>query len=142
MRNKSDITELWECPKCGRQFTKINQSHSCKQYPLEQHFIEKSNGELLYKKLKLNVEKTMNRFKIESLECCIHFVSTFTFAAVKVFKDKISIDFSLNHKVINKRIKQITQMSKNRFVHCIDVFTETEINAELVSWIQEAYDKK
>jgi len=87
------------------------------------------------------LENTMDSFKIESLACCIHFVSTFTFAAVKVFKDKISIDFSLNHKVINKRIKQITPMSKNRFLHCIDVFTETEINAELVGWIREAHDK-
>ena len=133
---------MWECPKCGRQFEKINQSHSCKQYPLEQHFIEKSNGELLYRKLKLTLEKIINRFKIESLECCIHFVSTFTFAAVKVFKDKISIDFSLNHKVINKRIKQITQMSKNRFLHRIDVLKEGEINEELIGWIQEAHDKK
>ena len=141
MRNITEITALWECPKCGRQFEKRNQSHSCKQYPLEQHFIGKINGELLYKKLKLMLENTMDSFKIESLACCIHFVSTFTFAAVKVFKDKISIDFSLNHKVINKRIKQITPMSKNRFLHCIDVFTETEINAELVGWIREAHDK-
>ncbi|WP_243699475.1 DUF5655 domain-containing protein [Flavobacterium caseinilyticum] len=96
---------------------------------------------MLYKKLKFSLEKIFDRFKIESLECCIHFVSTFTFAAVKVFKDKISIDFSLNHKVINKRIKQITPMSKNRFLHCIDVFTDEEINEELVGWIRDVHDK-
>jgi hypothetical protein len=142
VRNKTEIIALWECPKCGRQFEKRNQSHSCKKYPLEQHFIGKINGQLLYEKLKLTLEKTFDLFKIESLACCIHFVSTFTFTAVKVIKDKISIDFSLNHKVINKRIKQITPISKNRFLHSIDVFTEAEIDEELVEWIREAHDKK
>jgi hypothetical protein len=142
VRKKSDTTALWECPKCGRQFEKRNQSHSCNIYPLEQHFIEKLHGQLLYKKLKLTLQKTLDPFKIESLECCIHFVGTFTFAAVKIFKDKISIDFSLNHNVVNKRIKKVIQMSTNRFLHSVDIFTENEINAELIEWIQEAHDKK
>jgi hypothetical protein len=142
VRKTTDLKELWECPKCGRHFEKANQRHSCKLYPLENHFIEKSHGELLYKKLKSTLEETLGPFKIESLECCIHFVSTFTFAAVKVFNSKISIDFSLNHKVINPRIKEVTQLSKNRLLHCVDVFTEAEINEELVGWIREALDKK
>jgi hypothetical protein len=142
VRKRTDTKELWECPKCGRRFEKRNQSHSCKLYPLEQHFTEKINGELLYKKLKLTLEEALGPFKIESLECCIHFVTTFTFAAVKVYKNKISIEFSLNHKENNSRIKQVTPMSKNRFLHCIDILTENEINEELVDWIREARDKK
>jgi hypothetical protein len=141
VRKKTDVTGLWQCPKCGRQFKKRNQSHSCKLYPLEQHFIGKTNGALLYEKLRIALEKIVGPFKIESLECCIHFVSSFTYAAVMVFKDKISVDFSLNHKISNPRIKQVTPMSKNRLLHCIEVSQEDEIDEELVEWIRQAHDK-
>ncbi len=81
-------------------------------------------------------------FKIESLECCIHLVSTFTFAAVKIFKDKIRVDFSLSRKLKNKRITDTVQMSAHRYLYVVDIMNEDEIEEELMTWIREAHDKK
>lgn len=136
------MLKLWECPKCGRQFERKGQTHSCKYFPIEQHFIGKEKGKKLYERLKMVLREHLGDFKVESLECCIHFVSTFTFAAVKIVKDKIRVDFSLNHKLENKRIKKSIQMSAHRYLYCIDVINENEINQELMKWIQEAHNKK
>jgi hypothetical protein len=76
------------------------------------------------------------------LECCIHCVSTFTFAAVKIFKKKIRVDFSLSRKIKNKRFIQFTPMSAHRYLYCVDVMSEEDIDAELIEWIEEAHDKK
>ena len=142
MKTDSEILKLWECPKCGRRFERKGQTHSCKYFPIEQHFIGKEKGEKLYEKLKMALQRQLGDFKIESLECCIHFVSTFTFAAVKIFKNKIRVDFSLDQRLKNKRIKKSIQMSANRYLNYIDIINEDEINDEIIKWIQEANDKK
>ena len=83
---------------------------------------------MLYEKFKQAVKKQVGSFKIESLECCIHFVSTFTFAAVKIFKDKIWIDFSLSRKIKSKRISRHVQMSAHRYLYALDIFNEDEMD--------------
>lgn len=139
MRTGAVIEKLWTCPNCGRQFQRQGQSHSCRPYALEKHFERKPDGKLLYEKLKQAVEKQIGSFKIESLECCIHFVSTSAFAAVKIFKEKIRVDFSLSRSIENKRFHQSVQMSAHRFLYCVDILTANEIDDELMQWIQEAY---
>lgn len=109
---------------------------------MEQHFNGKDIGKILYEKFRIAVKKRLGPFKIESLECCIHFVSTFTFAAVKIFKDKIRVDFSLIYKIKSKRINQDIQISAHRYLYYVDITEEDEIDEELMKWIQEAHDKK
>ena len=142
MKAVSEIRQLWTCPNCGRQFERQRQAHSCRPFALEQHFKGKEAGKLLYEALKNALEKQIGSFKIESLECCIHFVSTSTFAAVKIFKNKIRVDFALSRSVESERFHQSVQMSAYRFLYYIDVMKEAEIDKELIEWIQEAYDKK
>jgi Domain of unknown function (DUF5655) len=134
--------KLWKCPKCGRQFERQGQSHSCKPYDLELHFKDKPKGKLLYETLKRAIKKRAGTLKIESLECCIHFVSTYTFAAVKIFKDKIQVDFALSRKLKSKRFDRFLQLSANRYLYYFNINTEDEIDEQLLEWIQEANDKK
>lgn len=95
----------------------------------------------MYEKFKQEVKKQIGAFKIESLECCIHFVSTFTFMAVKIFRQEIRVDFSLNRKIKSKRIKQLVRLSAHRFLFVVDITQEEEIDKELMEWIGEAHDK-
>jgi hypothetical protein len=81
-------------------------------------------------------------FKVESLKCCIHFVSIFTFAAVKISENKITVDFSLSRKLKNSRIKQSVQLSAHRFLYYIDIMQEDEMDEELMEWIKETCDKR
>jgi hypothetical protein len=134
--------ELWICPKCGRQFERKGQTHSCRSFPLEQHFNGKDIGKILYEKFQTAIENRLGSFKIESLECCIHFVTTSTFAAVKIFKDKIRVDFSLSQKMENERANLVTQMSAHRYLYSVEITDEDEIDGELIEWIWEAYNKE
>ncbi|ULQ54633.1 DUF5655 domain-containing protein [Flavihumibacter fluvii] len=115
--------------------------HSCKIYPLDLHFKGKPKGELLYNSFKKAVKNTVGNFWIESLECCIHFVSPFAFAAIKIGTDKIIVDFSLNRKLESCRIIKNVQMSANRFLYMVELKNNEEINLELLEWIREAREK-
>jgi hypothetical protein len=134
--------KLWTCPTCKRNFARHGQLHSCRQFPLEQHFKNKPDSTVLYQKLRQAVKYKIGSYKVESLECCIHFVSTFTFAAVKILKDKIRVDFGLSRKIRSKRFTYVTPMSTHRYLYCVDVMTEDDIDTELLDWIKEAHDRK
>lgn len=142
VNKKVEKSKLWTCPKCNRKFQRKGQPHSCRAFPLLQHFKNKPEGKHLYQKLRQATRKEVGPFRVESLECCIHFASAFTFTAVKVFKNKIRVDFSLDRKIKNKRFTQFTPMSVHRYLYGVDVTRETDIDAELIEWIKEANNKK
>jgi hypothetical protein len=142
VKTGADLKELWICPKCKRQFERKGQIHSCRSFPLYQHFERKPKGNLLYEKFKLEVQKRLGPIQVESLKCCIHLVGQFTFAAVKIFKDKIKIDFTLTRKIDHQRFVSGFQMSAHRYVYYIDIKQEEEIDQQLLDWVQEAYEKK
>jgi len=129
---------LWQCPKCGREFERFNQAHSCKVYPLELHFKGKDTSKNLYKKLCEKIKKEIGDFKVESLECCIHLISRSAFAAVKIRKQKLQIDFSLNHELKHKRFVKTFKLSEHRFQYLLEITKEEEIDHELLNWIREA----
>jgi len=133
--------KLWTCPECGRKFEREGQPHSCKIIPFDKHFEGKPYGKELYEKLKDALIQKIGFFKLESLECCIHFFSTFTFAAVKIYKEKIRLDFTLSRKLESERIIQSVKMSPNRYLHYIEITNENEIDEELMKWLTEAYNK-
>lgn len=96
----------------------------------------------MYDKLRTAIKNELGTFKVESLECCIHFVRTFTFAAVKIVRDKIRVDFSLSRKIKNNRISHVIPMSAHRQLYCVEVLKAEDIDKELLEWIREAHDKK
>lgn len=135
------MKELWTCPKCQRQFEKRNQVHSCNLFSLDNHFKGKEKiARPLYNKLKEQIEKNIGPLKVESLPCCIHFVSTYTFAAVYALRNKIRIHFTLNHELENLRIKKSFQMSKNKYLCSVDIEKSDEIDEEVISWLGQAYN--
>lgn len=129
----------WTCPKCGRMFKRKGQTHSCKTFPLEQHFSRKAKLRTLFNKLSEAISTRIGPFNIDSVECCIHLVHQSTFSAVKVMKDQLRIDFSLDYEPSNPRIGKTAKMSKNRYLHYVDITKEEEIDADLLQWLTEAY---
>lgn len=134
------MAKLWKCPKCKREFKNKNQSHSCVAFPIEKHLKGKELATELFEYLKKEIKKNIGPLKIESLPCCIHLVSNYTFGAVWALKDRIRIDFRLNHKIKSKNLWKEIQISKNRYLYYFDIKSKKEINKELVGWIKEAYN--
>ena len=135
----------WKCPKCGRKFEKNKQPHSCTIYPVAKHLKGKEAAAELYNELKIKIKKAAGPFKIESLPCCIHFVTaftTFTFAAVFAMKDRLRLHFTLDHKIASPRIRRYSQIATSRHMYEVDIKDKKEINKELLVWLKEAYNTK
>ena len=138
----SSIT-LWACPKCKRKFRKKHQVHSCRAYPLANHFKGKEmTARPLFNYLKGSIKEDIGNIKVVSLHCCIHFEtsSAYAFAGVYALRDRIRVFFTLDHELKNPRIYKFAKMSKNRYLYTIDIRSEDEIDEELLSWLSQAYN--
>ncbi len=133
------MEKMWKCPKCGREFEHCHQGHSCNRFPLSEHFKNKPAAKRLFGILKKKL-KQVGPFKIESLPCCIHFFSTFTFAAVFSMKDRIRISFSLPAR--ERCLGRGLRISKNRYLYEVDIRGEKEIDRKIIGWLKRAYHLK
>jgi len=133
------MTKLWTCPKCKRQFEKKNQAHSCVRFPLANHFKNKDYAQSLFEHLKKEIIKNVGPVKIESLPCCIHLVSRYTFGAVWALKDGIRIDFRTDYKIKTRKSYRMIRMSANRYLYYFDIKNKQEIDRELLGWIKQSY---
>ena len=132
----------WRCPKCKREFQNKNQMHSCTSFALEKHFEGREKAFELFNDLKEKIIKNIGPIKIESLPCCIHFVSSYTFAACWATKNNIKIDFSLDKEIKIKRNHKVNHMSQNRYLYYMDINSEKEIDTELIGWLKNSYHLK
>lgn len=129
----------WTCPKCHREFAKQNQQHSCVSYPLANHFKNKDYAKKLFSCLKQQIAKKIGPVKIESLPCCIHMVSHYTFGAVWALRDRIRIDFRTDYKISTKKPHKMIRISPNRFLYYFDLKNTKDIDAELLGWMKQSY---
>lgn len=133
------MPELWQCPKCKRQFAHKNQQHSCVIFPVKKHLARGNDlAKNLYAELLLKLKK-IGPYKIESLPCCIHFVSSYTFGCCYIMKDKIRLHFVLKEKIKDKRVNKWSQISSHKYLYELDVENKEELDAKLTKWLKEAY---
>lgn len=130
---------MWKCIKCNREFSKKNQSHSCVVYPIEEHFKGKEYSTNLFKVLVKKIEKNIGEIKIESLPCCIHLVSDYTFSGVWLLKDKLRLDFRVNYQIDSEKIIKQEKLSSNRYLYYIELKEEKDIDIDVLKWIKDSY---
>ncbi|MBU0731704.1 hypothetical protein KKC88_02390 [Patescibacteria group bacterium] len=133
----------WQCPKCARKFKNKNQAHSCRKFPLKNHFIGKKDiAEPLFDDLTKKIKKEIGPFKIQSLECCIHLDRISSFGAVYALKDGIRIHFASNKPIASPRINKSSKISAQNYMHSLDIHKKSEINKQLINWLKLAYNLK
>lgn len=130
---------MWKCPKCKRDFSRAKQAHSCVQYPIENHLKNKEDSKVLFEELINKIEKNIGPIKIESLPCCIHLVSSYTFSGVWILKDKIRLDFRVDYVIKSKRIVKEEKLSTNRNLYYTEITKVEDIDKELLKWIKDSY---
>jgi hypothetical protein len=119
---------LWTCPRCLRQFKNRNQAHSCGQFTVQQLLDDKPQEVVeLYV---VAPTKTRVLYKVRTV-----------FASVAVSKNWLDVVFVLGRRLKHRRIKK-AQEEYPGIVHFLRIEKEEELDADLTSWLQEAYDHR
>ena len=131
---------MWTCPTCGRSFRKANQSHSCRLTAKEELFAKRSPDlKEIYDKI-ISAIKPWGTFREEAVPPDTIFLKTHsTFLAVKIKRDRLDIEFFLDHLENNSPVSKFLQTSAHRFVHYVPVDCNADIDSRLINWIRESY---
>ncbi|KKP65427.1 MAG: hypothetical protein UR61_C0024G0002 [candidate division WS6 bacterium GW2011_GWE1_34_7] len=133
---------MWVCTQCDRIFKKVNQPHSCKSIPLEQHFKNKDLAKSLFEYLLQKINTQIGTCKIISIPCCIHLFGNYDFLAILPHKDRLEIRFAAQEDITCSRITQTVKLSNKLTKICIDIKNRKEIDDELLKWLKTSYHLK
>lgn len=131
---------MWTCPKCGREFKRRDQPHSCRLISTGSLF-EKRPVVLkkLYDQVLKHVRK-LGSYREETVPPDVIFFKTnSTFLEIKVKKDHLDIGFYLEKLENVSPVSKYLQTSKNRVVHLVSVDQPEDINQQLLNWIKRSY---
>ena len=138
---ESESKPLWTCPRCRRQFANRNQSHSCGQFTVEQLLDGKAQEIVeLYERF-ADVVHRCGEAVVAPTKTRVLFKVRTVFATVAVSKNWLDVVFVLGRRLKHRRIKK-AQEEYPGIVHFLRVEKEEDLDADLASWLQEAYDHR
>ncbi|SRR5579871_5210027 len=138
---KTDPKALWTCPRCRRQFKNRNQLHSCGQFTVEQLLDGKPQEIVeLYEQLDCLIG-SCGEVAVAPTKTRVLFKVRTVFVTVAVSKNWLDVQFVLGRRLKHRRIKK-AQEEYPGIVHSLRIEKEEDLDADLTSWLQEAYDHR
>ena len=132
---------LWRCPACAREFARSGQWHSCRPVSVNSHFEGKDPR---LKKLFDHLCRELRKFgplRIDAVGSGINLIPKHHMGGVRVLKDRLHVGFLVSHAIGNPRIARNQQVGRSAFTHAVTLTDKSELDAELLSWLKEAYQR-
>ena len=129
----------WTCPTCFRKFRITNQPHSCMVRDAAHHFSNKKPEiRAVFDKITGLLAK-LGPVQISYVQNAILISATSTFLAVKPKKDRVDIEFILNHEVTDFPVHKTVRVSRNKVAHFVTLGTPDDLDDLVCGWIDEAF---
>ncbi len=129
---------LWRCPRCGRQFTKAHQWHSCRIRSIDEHFRGKDKRlRSILDAMRSALERS-GPLRIDAVESSINLVSVHHFGGVQVRSDYLRVGFILDHLIDHERIVHSQRIGPRRVAHHVQLHSVDDVDAELLAWLAAA----
>ena len=130
---------MWRCPECGRQFANRNQSHACGRSTLASHFAGKPPAvRAIFDKV-LCVARGNGPIKVLPEKTRIAFQVRMSFAAFVIRRNWVDGHVVLARRLENPRFRRIETFSPRNHLHAFRFETVEDVDAEVSSWLAEAY---
>ena len=79
-------------------------------------------------------------FKTTPLKTMITFSVGRNFGGVTITKSRMDLGFFLMRRLRHGRITRIEELSPTKVAHHVDLRSPSDVDAELVAWLGEAYE--
>lgn len=130
----------WECPECGRLFSRNRQAHSCESYDLKPLFMKSKEG---VRELYDILMKKVGEFgavdpRVGPYNVSVRNLSTFL--NIMPERDHLTISFVRDEPLDEFPIYQTYQRSAKKWSNHLKIESPDEIDEQLINWIKDAYD--
>ncbi|MFQ5798135.1 MAG: DUF5655 domain-containing protein [Bacteroidota bacterium] len=130
---------LWKCPKCGRQFPKKHQWHSCVFYAVEEHFVGKPPS--LNKAFDYLIAKIrqFGPIRIDAVKSSVNIAGKYHFATVFVLRNSLDLQFIFDRYLDHRRIFRTQKLGPAKHSHVVKLVHKQDVDAELLRWLRKAF---
>jgi len=130
---------LWTCPRCGRSFANRNQSHFCSDVKLEAHFAGREPQVVATFKRLVTVARRSGPVTVLPEKSRIALQVRMSFAAFTLRRRWVDGHVVLARRRSSPRFRRIDVISPRNQVHVFRLHSPDEVDAEVASWLAEAY---
>ena len=108
-------------------------------YSVSDHFTNKDlSVRTLYDQL-VSLLRTFGPIQEDPKKTSIHLNRKSALAGVETRKDCLLLNIKSDHKIMSPRIEKAEQISSKRFHHKVRISSPKDFDAELKTWLKEAY---
>lgn len=130
---------LWRCERCGREFANRNQTHACGRHDLDHHFIGKPPEIRALFDAVVAAIREIGPVEVLSEKTRIAFHVRMSFAQVTPRRGWLDGHVVLARRLEHPRFRSVQAFSPRNHVHVFRITSIEDIDAELRSWLAEAY---
>jgi hypothetical protein len=133
------VRPLWQCPKCKRNFANRHQSHFCGNYDLESHFEGKPAEVRAIYDAVLKAIRRCGPVTVLPEKTRIAFQVRMSFAQLTTRSKWVDGHVVLARRFEQPRFRKIETISPRNHVHHFRLMSVADVDAEVESWLAEAY---
>ncbi len=137
--NKRLQRALWKCPQCKRQFANRNQSHFCGKHDLERHFGGKAKEIRDIYRAVLRAIRQCGPVRVLPEKTRIAFQVRMSFAQLTPRSKWVDGHVVLARRLEQPRFRKIETISPRNHVHHFRLTSATEVDEQVLRWLQAAY---
>lgn len=130
---------MWACPQCGRRFANRNQSHFCSRVRLEDHFEGRAPNVVATFESLLEAARLCGPVIVVPEKTRIAFQVRMSFAAFMLRRRWVDGHVVLARRRQSPRFRRVDMVSPRNHVHAFRLHEPSEVDAEVESWLAEAY---
>ncbi|HEY2430253.1 MAG TPA: DUF5655 domain-containing protein [Acidimicrobiales bacterium] len=130
----------WVCPRCGRQFGRVNQSHECAPaLTLEEYFSTGPPHERPVFDAVMAHLDTVGPVHIEPVSVGIFLRRVRTFAELRPMQRWVALSFSLPQAVRHPTITRRVLPYHRRWFHVANLRGPDDVDEAIRGWLTQAY---
>lgn len=130
---------LWRCPRCGRSFANRNQTHTCSQVKLEEHFAGREPQVVATFQRLVAAARRSGPVKVLPEKTRVAFQVRMSYAAFTLRRRWIDGHVVLARRLESPRFRRIDFYSPLNQVHVFRLHQPSEVDGEVEAWLAEAY---
>jgi hypothetical protein len=130
----------WRCPKCGRQFARTRQAHSCQVVSLETHLKRAGPDVVAVFDEIVRYLRTCGPLDVVPTKTNINFLSRTSLGGIRLQRRKARLGIVLMRQLRDPRVHSTLRLSPRRIVHFIELGTVGDVDAVVRRWLREAHE--
>jgi hypothetical protein len=139
-RDDDGHVPVWDCPECGRRFSRRSQMHECAPaMTLDEYFSTGPERERPIFEAVMAHLATVGPVHVEPVSVGIFLKRSRSFAQLRPMQRWVALSFSLPRKVDHRLMTRKVVEYGGRYYHVVNVTGPGDIDDDIRDWLTEAY---